>query len=149
MPPYASQAGGQWSSGLCDCFNDPSNCCLTWCCPCVTFGRIAEVTDRGQTSCFMAGLIYVALAYVGCQCLYSMTYRSKLRGSYSLPEDPCGDCCVHLWCDACALCQEHRELKARGLDPAIGRTPCLATFFNYKEYHFPYSRASQPQTTCI
>ncbi|KAB1212616.1 Cell number regulator 10 [Morella rubra] len=97
----------------------------------------------------MAGLLYGILFNAGCQCLYSMTYRSKLRGSYSLPEDPCGDVCVHVCLETCALCQEHRELIALGLDPARGRTPCLATFFNYREYHFPYSRASQPHTTCI
>jgi hypothetical protein len=27
---------------------------------------------------------------------------------YSLEEDPCSDCCVHLWCSPCAVCQEVR-----------------------------------------
>ncbi|KAL5726264.1 Cell number regulator 2 [Ranunculus cassubicifolius] len=40
----------EWSTGLCDCCDDPSNCCMTCCCPCITFGRIAEVVDRGTTS---------------------------------------------------------------------------------------------------
>ncbi|MQL89670.1 hypothetical protein Taro_022252 [Colocasia esculenta] len=42
-------ARGPWSTGLCDCCDDPGNCCLTCWCPCVTFGRIAEITDRGGT----------------------------------------------------------------------------------------------------
>ncbi|XP_059455056.1 cell number regulator 2-like [Corylus avellana] len=114
------QPEGQWSSGLCDCFQDSSNCCVTCCCPCITFGRVAEIVDRGQTTCACGGLIYYALAHLGCACLYTCTYRTKLRALYSLPEDPCGDCCVHFWCTTCALCQEYRELKSRGVDPTIG-----------------------------
>ncbi|OWM90309.1 hypothetical protein CDL15_Pgr014611 [Punica granatum] len=52
--------------------------------------------------------------------MYTCTYRTKLRGQFSLPGDQCGDCCIHFWCPLCALCQEYRELKNRGLDPSIG-----------------------------
>ncbi|KAL5726263.1 hypothetical protein ACHQM5_009318 [Ranunculus cassubicifolius] len=110
----------EWSTGLCDCCDDPSNCCMTCCCPCITFGRIAEVVDRGTTTCGIAGVIYYALSTVGCACLYSMSYRTKLRGLYSLNDAPCGDFFVHCFCESCALCQEYRELKIRGTDPLIG-----------------------------
>ncbi|PNT61233.1 hypothetical protein BRADI_5g12452v3 [Brachypodium distachyon] len=43
-PPVSS-----WASGLCGCFHDVSGCCLTLCCPCVTFGRIAEILDQGNS----------------------------------------------------------------------------------------------------
>lgn len=33
---------------------------------------------------------------------------------------PCNDCLVHFCCDACALCQEYRELKHRGFDMTMG-----------------------------
>ncbi|XP_021316081.1 cell number regulator 11 isoform X1 [Sorghum bicolor] len=39
---------GEWSVGLCDCFGDFNTCCLTFWCPCVTFGRTAEIVDRGS-----------------------------------------------------------------------------------------------------
>ncbi|XP_059455053.1 cell number regulator 10-like [Corylus avellana] len=111
---------GQWSTGLYDCFEDYGNCCLTCCCPCVTVGRTAEIVSRGATSCCAAGATYVLLAYFGCQCLYTCTFRDKLRALFSLPEDPCADCCVHFWCAPCAICQEYRELVNRGLDPSLG-----------------------------
>ncbi|PPS06883.1 hypothetical protein GOBAR_AA13766 [Gossypium barbadense] len=39
----------RWSSGLCDCFSDWRNCCITCWCPCVTFGQIAEIVDKGSS----------------------------------------------------------------------------------------------------
>ncbi|KAL6351057.1 hypothetical protein AAG906_031643 [Vitis piasezkii] len=95
--------------------------CLTFWCPCVTFGRIAEIVDRGSTSCGVSGALYtLILCLTGCSCLYSCFYRSKLRGQYLLEESPCVDCCVHCWCEGCALCQEYRELQNRGFDLSIG-----------------------------
>ncbi|KAL5727337.1 hypothetical protein ACHQM5_000547 [Ranunculus cassubicifolius] len=109
-----------WSTGLCGCFEDFRNCCITCWCPCVTVGQIAEVLDRGTTSCVVSAAIYTALLYAGCPCIYSCGFRTKLRKLYSLKEGSCGDCCLHFWCDACAICQEYRELKIRGVDPSIG-----------------------------
>ncbi|KAF8024636.1 hypothetical protein BT93_F1723 [Corymbia citriodora subsp. variegata] len=119
-PPPAGAVPGQWTTGLCGCFEDPSNCIITCCCPCITFGQNAEIIDRGGTSCVVGGLIYYLLAHVGVACLYTCSYRTKLRGLHSLQEDPCADCLVHWCCIYCALCQEYRELKNCGFDPSIG-----------------------------
>ncbi|KAH7522057.1 hypothetical protein FEM48_Zijuj07G0097400 [Ziziphus jujuba var. spinosa] len=110
----------KWSTGLCGCGNDCGTCCLTCCCPCVTFGRNAEVLDEGRHSCFCLGLGYCLLMWVQFHWIWSCIYREKLRAKFGLPAEPCCDCCVHFCCDACALCQEHAELKSRGLDPAKG-----------------------------
>ncbi|KAK3226890.1 hypothetical protein Dsin_006752 [Dipteronia sinensis] len=40
---------GAWSSGLFDCFSDFSGCCLTFWFPCITFGRISEIVDKGDS----------------------------------------------------------------------------------------------------
>ncbi|KAL5553477.1 hypothetical protein UlMin_040878 [Ulmus minor] len=110
-----------WSTGLCDCCDDFSSCCLTCWCPCVTFGRIAEIVDRGSTSCGVSGMLYTLILCVsGCSCFYSCFYRSKLRGQYFLEESPCTDCCIHCCCEECALCQEYRQLKSQGFDMSIG-----------------------------
>ncbi|KZV56682.1 hypothetical protein F511_40374 [Dorcoceras hygrometricum] len=130
-----------WSTGLCDCCDNINICCLTCWCPCITFGRIAEVVDRGSTcmppclflqisflsiilllmTCGVSGALYsVVLCVSGCSCLYSCFYRSKLRGQYFLEESPCADCCVHVCCEMCALCQEYRHLQNEGLDLSIG-----------------------------
>ncbi|KAJ6772035.1 DUF614 FAMILY PROTEIN-RELATED [Salix koriyanagi] len=116
-----SLSSGPWSTSLCDCFSDLNSCCLTCWCPCIAFGRIAEIVDRGSTSCGMSGTLYtLILCLTGCSCFYSCFYRSKLRGQFFLEESPCTDCCVHCFCEECALCQEYRELKNRGFDLSIG-----------------------------
>nr|XP_034592450.1 cell number regulator 11-like [Setaria viridis] len=138
---------GEWSVGLGSCFGDVGTCCLTCWCPCVTFGRVAAVVDRGSTcrcstlsllfvhsykpsisladsylfaACCMNGTLYVLLLSIGCQWVYTCSKRSSMRAQYNLQESPCLDCCVHFWCDTCALCQEYRELEKRGFNMAKG-----------------------------
>ncbi|KAG5530676.1 hypothetical protein RHGRI_025591 [Rhododendron griersonianum] len=114
--PVFGSSPGPWHTGLFGCFEDVPNCLITCCCPFVTFGQIAEIVDKGATTCAASaaifGLIHHFSACTGA-CLYSCFYRSKLR-------NPCADCCVHCFCLCCALCQEYRELKKQGLDMSIG-----------------------------
>ncbi|CAA7400863.1 unnamed protein product [Spirodela intermedia] len=139
-PPLPQEMDTQgWSTGLCSCFDDVGLCFLTWCCPCVTFGRIAEIVDRGSTcdpmievvvsllrptnwsACGTSGATYAILRYMtGCSCLLGSYYRTRLRRDYSLQKGTCPNFVVHCCCELCALCQEHRELKNRGFNMALG-----------------------------
>ncbi|KAL6292273.1 hypothetical protein ACE6H2_000415 [Prunus campanulata] len=110
----------QWSHDLCNCGENMCTCCITWCLPCITFGQIAEIVDEGRNSCLCHGIVYGLLMTIQCQWVYSCTFRKRLRQKFGLPEEPCGDCCVHYCCEPCALCQEHAELKSRGFDPSEG-----------------------------
>ncbi|XP_030468110.1 protein PLANT CADMIUM RESISTANCE 2-like [Syzygium oleosum] len=129
-PDYLNNAGLHaqpvnnvpWSAGLFSCFDDVPTCCLSFWCPCITFGRIAEIVDRGSV-CNMPlnGAIYTAITLLtGCGWCYSCFYRSKIRQQYQLQEAPCADCLVHFCCESCALMQEYRELERRGFDMSIG-----------------------------
>ncbi|PWA45865.1 PLAC8 motif-containing protein [Artemisia annua] len=131
VPPYATGIPAQyvsprptnikWSSSLCACFSDVPNCCLTCWCPCITFGQIAEIVDKGNTPCGAHGAFYAIIETLTCcGCMYSCAYRTKMRSQYGLRESPCNDCLVHFFCERCALCQEYRELKHRGFDISIG-----------------------------
>ncbi|KAI4365834.1 hypothetical protein MLD38_021785 [Melastoma candidum] len=71
-------------------------------------------------SCVCAGITCCLLSLFACSAVYTCTYRPKLRGLYSIPGGQCADYCVHCCCPLCAICQEHRELKNRGVDPSIG-----------------------------
>ncbi|GMH23329.1 hypothetical protein Nepgr_025172 [Nepenthes gracilis] len=122
LPQYqAGGAQGQWSTGLCDCCSDVPLCCLTCWCPCITFGRIAEIADKGTSSCGVSGALYaLILALTGCQFIYSCTYRSKIKQQYGIPASSCGDFCIHCWCECCAMIQEYRELQHHGFEPSLG-----------------------------
>ncbi|XP_052179867.1 protein PLANT CADMIUM RESISTANCE 4-like [Diospyros lotus] len=111
----------KWSTELFDCMSDPDNAIITALCPCVTFGQIAEIVDKGQTSCATSGMIYGAIACcIAMPCLISCSYRTKLRSQFRLKESPAPDWLTHCCCECCALCQEYRELRRRGFDPSIG-----------------------------
>ncbi|KFK36044.1 hypothetical protein AALP_AA4G070600 [Arabis alpina] len=116
-----------WTSGLFDCMNDGENTLITCCFPFVTFGQIAEVIDEGATSCGTSGMLYGLICCLfAIPCVYSCTFRAKLRSKFGLPDAPAPDWITHCFCEYCALCQEYRELKNRGLDPAIGNKPALS-----------------------
>ncbi|KAF3789507.1 PLANT CADMIUM RESISTANCE 6 protein [Nymphaea thermarum] len=100
--PFSGTAA--WTTGLFDCMDDPANACLT------------------------GGLMYAALGWLGVPCILSCTYRTKLRAKYDLLESPAPDLITHFLCEPCALCQEYRELKNRGLHPGIGK-PALKCYF--------------------
>ncbi|KAK6258504.1 hypothetical protein SCA6_012978 [Theobroma cacao] len=120
-PFHGTASATGWSTGLCHCCDDPANCLITCLCPCVTFGQIAEIVNKGSISCAASGAVYGLLVLAGLSCLYSCVYRSRLRGQYDLEEAPCADCLVHFCCETCSLCQEYRELKNRGFDMGIGK----------------------------
>ncbi|CAO2824005.1 unnamed protein product [Amaranthus hypochondriacus] len=114
-------ASGQWSTGLCECHSDISNCFITCLCPCITFGQISEIVDRGTSSCAINGAIYTLLAVIaGIPCIYSCFYRRRLRNEFNLNGNSCTDFCTHFCCELCSLCQEYRELKLRGFDMGLG-----------------------------
>ncbi|VVA94505.1 unnamed protein product [Arabis nemorensis] len=119
--PYAGQLPqGLWTTGLCDCHEDGHICVQTAIMPCVSFAQNSEIVNRGAIPCMNAGVIHLALGFVGCCWLYAFPSRSRLREHFALPEEPCRDFWVHLFCTPCAICQESRELKNRGADPSIG-----------------------------
>ena len=102
--------------------------CVTCLFPCITFGQVAEIVDRGSTTCGASAALYtviVPLTGYGFQSIYSCFYRAKMRAQYGLRESPCADCLVHCCCECCALCQEYRELKKRGFDMKLGTIDIL------------------------
>jgi len=121
--------------------------CLTLWCPCVSFGRVAEILDKGSSCkcvielinchflnfcfcelifvsaacCLHGSLFYVlaAFTHVG-GCIYAWLYRVKLREVYGIEGHHCSDCVVSLLCLHLSICQEYRELKARGFRMSAG-----------------------------
>ncbi|KAK1376003.1 Protein PLANT CADMIUM RESISTANCE 8 [Heracleum sosnowskyi] len=124
---YRAQIGDPWSTGLFDCQLDQTNAIMTTVFPCLTFGQIAEVLDEGETTCATGSFIYMLLTPALCSnWIFGSKYRTKLRKKYNLVEAPYEDVISHVFCPCCSLSQEYRELKIRGLDPALGWNGILA-----------------------
>ncbi|BBN19554.1 hypothetical protein MPTK1_8g11660 [Marchantia polymorpha subsp. ruderalis] len=133
---------GQWTSGLCDCFEDCNSCCLGMFCPCVLFGRIANIVDQGAISCLGAGTVFCCLTNcTACGFLHTCTYRARMRQKFGLPEKPCVDCCSDYFCLRCSTCQLYRELLNRRIDPSHGYMGVRDVYDQLQ----PRTRAPTPQ----
>eukprot|EP00803_Ostreobium_quekettii_P004911 evm.model.scf_108.20 EVM.evm.TU.scf_108.20 scf_108:137194-139897(-) len=120
--------------------------------PCIAFSENRRMLHGGELRDTVDPcIIYCLLAYLtsglGC-CLYAYGTRTDIRNKYNLKEDPCNDCCVHLLCHPCALCQEYRELKMRPLTewplPDRGVSPHSPTagVLTAPAYGVPHQQAS-------
>ncbi len=95
------------------CFDDCETClCGYFCLPCL-FGQNAEKIDN--SSC--CGMCCVYTILTSCYLCWLPHYfkRENLRRKYNLREDPCNDLPTALCCGPCAICQEARFLKRRGI----------------------------------
>lgn len=109
MGPYPWQTGA-----LFDCAQDCESCCLGLWCPCITYASNGEGLNGKNTCAYISDcVLYATTCWIPfVTCFLGMTRREHLRSKYGLLEAPCDDCFVHLFCHACALCQEHREIQA-------------------------------------
>ncbi|PTQ28050.1 hypothetical protein MARPO_0175s0012, partial [Marchantia polymorpha] len=98
----------------CGCFQDLTSCMNKSSTCWFLAGCWAEVVDK-QATCFV---FCCNQSLTGCGFLYTCGYRSRVRQTYSLPEPPYVVCCTYCWCLPRSSCQEYRELKHRGVDPA-------------------------------
>ncbi|KAG8367753.1 hypothetical protein BUALT_Bualt16G0105600 [Buddleja alternifolia] len=145
-----NNGSGQWSSGICACFDDIQSCCIGLLCPCYLFGKNAEFLGSGTLmgSCTTHFILWalvntlccvvtdgVLLGLPGCfVACYACGYRRTLRSKYNLQEAPCGDFFTHFFCHLCAICQEYREIRDRcgdsnspGLNLAEAKAPTVQT----------------------
>ncbi|XP_024383754.1 protein PLANT CADMIUM RESISTANCE 7 isoform X1 [Physcomitrium patens] len=107
-----------WSTGLFDCCADMPMCCFTMFFPCLAFGWNAQALDESKNSCWTAATAWWVLQHtIALGCLYSASYRGKLRSKYNIPEGPFSDSLIHCLCWPCAFCQEYRELHYRSFGP--------------------------------
>ena len=105
----------EWKSGLFGCMDEPFICLQTLCCPCVTYGQIAELGPAGvpcQGNCFGAACLYICCAEcavcIVCEARKHIRTASGIEGG--CPEDFCMVCC----CGSCVLCQLHAQVSKGG-----------------------------------
>ncbi|KAK3108275.1 hypothetical protein FSP39_004704 [Pinctada imbricata] len=65
---------GEWSNGLCGCFNNITLCLITYVAPCYTAGKNAEAVGD---SCIMVGVLYWIFPLIGIY--FAAQARGKIR----------------------------------------------------------------------
>jgi Cys-rich protein (TIGR01571 family) len=66
-------------------------------------------------NCVIQAALYCVTLHFGCCCVIHAPMRSKFRSRYGIEGSACGDCCITSFCACCAIAQEAREIKARGV----------------------------------
>lgn len=94
------------------------------------------MNNNNIAGCPLGSFIYMLMMPALCsQWIMGSKYRTKIRDRYGLVDAPYQDVVSHIFCSSCSLCQEFRELKNRGLDPALGTKtkilPLIISFLNY------------------
>ncbi|KAK7880754.1 hypothetical protein WMY93_032615 [Mugilogobius chulae] len=129
MAKFSKADHVEWSSGLCDCFEDTKTCCYGfWCCPCLA----CTVSGRFQeNSCLPLCDIFSPAIMASCGiplCVPPAAFglRVAVRHRYKIKGNLCKDICASCFCAWCSWCQMHRELRARDKTPVtVNVTPVV------------------------
>jgi len=126
-PPFGGgTALERWGGSICGCGDNCGTCCVALFCPCVVYGQNMQAMFGHRTSCAAQALFYLATWLIpaavgcpGCCCFLTCTSRKQIDEKLSsqssgstLPENDCNACCCHFFCEACALAQEARAIRA-------------------------------------
>ncbi|XP_075878496.1 cornifelin homolog B-like [Nelusetta ayraudi] len=112
QPVVVSSETDEWSSGICDCCDEPRECCCWfWCCPCM-----ACKTTKAHGQPFCLPLLDVC----GCARPITMAMRVSMRHRYDIKGSMCRDCLLSSVCPHCVWCQMSREMKGRKLPTVLG-----------------------------
>ncbi|KAL5012154.1 hypothetical protein ScPMuIL_010705 [Solemya velum] len=92
------QGKRNWSSGMCDCFNDMTSClCVTFLGPYYAMSLASRMGESACVPCCVPGSLIVM--------------RTKLRTEQGIEGSICDDCLMSHFCGHCVLCQLARELN--------------------------------------
>ncbi|KAL2266004.1 hypothetical protein VTJ83DRAFT_5356 [Remersonia thermophila] len=114
-----SPAGAQpWYNSFFNFFSPIETCFLSWCCPCVVFGRTHHRLHRNadlqgwepvNASCLM-------MWASGCVCLHWLPVamqRAEIRAKHNLQGDFLTDVALAFCCGCCSIVQADKEAEHR------------------------------------
>jgi len=106
----------EWHFRMFGCFSPIDTCFITWCCPCITFGKTHHRLrgDPNLTNYSMVNgscLIWLASAFVGLPCFLNCLQRHEIRSRFSLTGDGVADCLRGWCCHCCDLIQQDKEAE--------------------------------------
>jgi Cys-rich protein (TIGR01571 family) len=114
-----SPEGAQsWSASLWGCFNPVDTCLITWCLPCITFGKTHHRLRKNgnldgyeaiNTSC----LLFFGSGCCGLCWIPAAMQRQNVREKYNLQGNCVEDLACSFCCGCCVLVQSDKEAAHR------------------------------------
>ncbi|KXJ94596.1 PLAC8 family-domain-containing protein [Microdochium bolleyi] len=107
-----------WTNSLFGCFSPIDLCCMTWCLPCVTFGKThhrlrkngsMEGYEPINTTCLM----FCASSCVALHWIPMSMQRADIRSRYNLAGSCLVDIATACCCGLCDLVQAEKESEQR------------------------------------
>ncbi|KAK1754208.1 PLAC8 family-domain-containing protein [Echria macrotheca] len=119
--PESAQA---WTSPFFGCFNPIETCLMTWCIPCVTFGKThhrlrkngnMEGYEPINTTC----LLFCGSGCVGLHWIPMSMQRAEIRARYNLQGSCIVDIATACCCGICDLVQQDKEVALHEKGSAV------------------------------
>ncbi|RDW67021.1 hypothetical protein BP5796_09770 [Coleophoma crateriformis] len=125
----------KWQAAFFGCFNPIDTCCITCCCPCVTFGKThhrlrKDPNLNGYSPINTSCIGWWASSYFCLSWVPQILQRRDIQERNSLEGDFVTDC-LKVWCCACCdLIQQEKEaeyhaLHGNGLNNMENKQPGL------------------------
>lgn len=106
--------GKDFEHHLFGCWTNMGTCCLGYCCPMALSARTqhksGELEFWRSLTCTMLILSCTLFFSPSVFFLLGLRARFRLRAKYSLPRQPCKDCCILFFCSPCAMCQQAQHV---------------------------------------
>ncbi|KAE9974919.1 hypothetical protein EG327_008623 [Venturia inaequalis] len=136
----------EWSASGVDCCSPFTSCLLSWCVPCIQYGRVHHRLHKDSQlkgwSVFNGDCCaYFALSFFGCQWIVQLMGRGEIREKYNLKGNGCTDCLCACCCMPCDLVQQEKEIVNQEATNLINVQPNKLEAQN----QMAYPQQQQPQ----
>ncbi|KAJ9660355.1 hypothetical protein H2201_006936 [Coniosporium apollinis] len=125
----ANAAAEKWHTNLFGCCTPFETCCMTSCCPCITFGKTyhrmnKDSTMKGYSPINMTCLLFCIGQQLLCvPLLFATMQRGDLRKKHNIAGSTFGDICTSCCCMCCSLVQTEKESEYRAKQELVTEQP--------------------------
>jgi len=135
-----------WNTAFFGCLDPIDLCCVTCCCPCITFGKThhrlrKDPQLRGYSVVNVSCLGFWAAACFYVHCIPEMMQRHDIRSRYRLQGDGAMDFLKACCCACCDLIQQEKESRYH----ALNQTEMMVTAQPEKNDGMAYGAPPQQQ----
>ncbi|KAJ9138401.1 PLAC8 family-domain-containing protein [Pleurostoma richardsiae] len=112
------ESAQSWTTSFFGCFDPIDLCLMTWCLPCVTFGKThhrvrKDASMQGYEPINTSCLLFCGSSCCGLHWIPLSMQRADIRERYNLQGSCITDIALACCCGCCDLVQQEKESEAR------------------------------------